>query len=176
MLTYHKLSPIFVLIAVVTLLSAAMTFQEWIRFERGRKLGEYLFLSKFGIAPDKVKVLSYTYKYDRLTHGISIKSVRIKFWAQEKIYKGLVDMENEALYIKEPVLLPVYTDNCIPVWEEVITVHRNGTPSTVEFRDAKEELHGVDYLDDEGILKQFSWKRYKGTEVYWNPVKKVWEP
>jgi len=165
-----------IFIAVGIFFSGSMTVMEWKKSERGRKLGEDLFLSKFGVKPDKVKVLStFTYKYDHLK-GISKNSVRIKFWSQEKVYKGVVDIENKRLYIKEPVLLLMFTGDVIPVWKDVTAVHRNGMPKRVVFNDADERPRGMDYLDEEGTLKKGSWRRYKGREVYWFPEKQVWEP
>ena len=156
---------------------AVMTVLEWAKREKGLKLGEKLFLSKFGVKPDKTKILlAFTYKYDHLHYNISTKSLQIKFWSQGQVYKGIVDIENERLLIKEPVLLTVHTGDVIPVWKDVTKVHRNGKPKAVVFRDDAEQLRGIDYLDEEGILKRGSLRRYKSIEVYWFPEKEVWEP
>jgi hypothetical protein len=133
----------------------------------GRKLGEDLFLSKFGVELDEVKVLStFIHKHNHLKKGISKNSVWIKFWSQKKVYKGIVDIENEMLYIKEPIPLTMHTGELIPVWKDVTAVHRNGLPKKEVFHDADERPRGVVYLDKEGCLKRGSWRRYKGIEVY----------
>lgn len=166
-----------VFVAAGMFFCSAMIVREWIKLEKGRKIGEDLFLSQFGVRPDEVKVLSaFTYKYDRLTHGISTHSVRIKFQSQGKVYKAIVDIENKKLYIKEPVFLPVHTADVIPVWKDVTRIHRNGMAKTVVFYDADERPRGENHLDEEGNLRKGSWRRYKGTEVYWFPKKQVWEP
>ncbi|MGD2249602.1 MAG: hypothetical protein PVF58_14440 [Candidatus Methanofastidiosia archaeon] len=156
---------------------AVLEVWEWRKHEKGQKLGETLFLNKVGAIPDKIKVLSlFTYKYDQVTQGISSHSVRIKFWSQNKVYKGIVDIKKEKLYINEPMMLPVYTGDPVLVWKEVISVYKHTVPKKVEYYDADENLCGIDYLDKEGNLKKGSLRRYKGREVYWFPQKGAWEP
>jgi hypothetical protein len=149
----------------------------WKKIKKGWELGETLFLNEVGAIPDKIEVLSaFTYKYDQITKGISSHSVRIKFWSQERVYKGIIDIKKEKLYIKEPMMLPVYTGDPVLVWKEVISVYKNILPKKVEYYDADENLCGIDHFDKEGNLKKGSLRRYKGREVYWFPQKGAWEP
>ena len=142
-----------VFIAAGIFFCSAMIVREWLKLEKGLKISEDLFLSQFGVKPDEVKALSaFTYKYDRLTHGISAHSVRMKFRSQGEVYKAIVDIENKKLYIKEPVSLPVHTGDVITVWKDVTKIHSNGMPKTVVFYDADERPHGENHLDEEGNL------------------------
>jgi hypothetical protein len=156
---------------------AVLGVLEWRKCKKSWELGETLFLNKCGAIPDKIKILSvFTYKYDQITQGISSHSVRIKFWSQGKVYKGIIDIKKENLYIKEPMLLPMHTGDSVSVWKDITAVHQNTMPKRVEYRDADENLSGLDYLDEEGNLKKGSLRRYNSKEVYWFPEKEVWEP
>jgi hypothetical protein len=81
-------------------------------------MGETLFLKKFGVKADKAEPLPLlpVSTYYRLQEGLSKKSFHIKFRSQGKGYKGILDKEPQELYIQEPVLLPVYGDDLVPVW------------------------------------------------------------
>jgi hypothetical protein len=159
------------------LFTAIFTFFNWYKLEKVCKLSENLFYSKFGIKPDKIKLLSgYIYKFDHLKHGIPTNSVRMKFWSHGTIHKGIVDLENEALHMKKPVLIPVYDDTPIPVWKAVTRLYSNGKSKEIEYYDATENLQSVEYLDKDGTLKNRSWRKYKGVELNWNSKKEIWEP
>ena len=174
---YTQLSYVDVFFTSSLFFCAVLEVLEWRKRKKSWELGEHLFLNKCGAVPDKIKVLSlFTFKYDQVTQGISSHSVQIKFSSQKKVYKGIVDVKKEKLYIKEPMLLPVYTGDSVRVWKDFTAVHHNKMPKRVEYRDADEQLCGIDYLDEKGNLKKGSLRRYNSREVYWFPEKQVWEP
>lgn len=141
------------------------------------QLAERLFLHNFGKEADKTEIiLRRTYTVGPLKQLLSDKIEWVKFWSENKVYKGTLDVKNQALYMDEPVLTPVYADKSEPLWKEISKTYGNGTPKKVEFYDGTEFPHGEEYLDDEGALKSGSWRRYKGNMEYWNPKKHVWEP
>lgn len=167
----------FALLAIAYLVLLIIICYERRTFKENRKLGETLFLREFGVKPDKVEplLLPPVSKY-RLKEGISKKSFYIKFLSQGKVLKGVIDKENQVLYMEEPVLLPVYADDTVSAWKYVVKIHSNGKPKKVVYYDENEQLCGEEYLDENGVLKRASWRRLKGIEVYWNPKKQVWEP
>jgi hypothetical protein len=140
-------------------------------------LSKKLFYSTFGIKPDTLKILSgYIYPYDHVVLGIPKHSVRMKFWWRGMIYKGILDLENEVLRIKEPLLIPVFDDILIPGWKEITKVYANGTLKEIEFYDDAENLQRAEYLDKDGIRKNRSWKKFKGVELHWNSRNEAWVP
>lgn len=144
--------------------------------KKSRKLGEALFLKEFGVEADKAELsVRLVTKYYRLK-GISKKSFHVTFRSQGKVYKGILDREHQILHIQKPVLLPVYTDDAVPVWRYVLKMYKNGEPKKVGYYDENEQLCGEEYLDEKGMLKRKSWRRRKGIEEYWYPAKQVWEP
>jgi hypothetical protein len=172
-LTYEP-SYLSVIIITFSLLAVVTDYYSWTKNKKCTTLGENLFQSKFGITPDKIRILSRIHKYDQLEYGISTNSAWIEFLSQERVYRGIVDMENETLHIEEPILVPVYSDEVLPAWKVVTEVYRNGSPKTVELRGTNRQLYGVYYLDEEGALKRRSWRKYKGVEEYWNPETQRW--
>ena len=147
------------------------------KLEKVKKLAEKLFLLNIGKRADRVElILRPTPTYDRLNQGFSDKTTQVKFWLEDEISKGIVDIKYEVLYMKEPVILPVYAGELIPVWKEVTKMHKNGMPKKVEFYDSTELPHRMDYLDEKGDLKKGSWRRAEGIVEYWNPKAQVWEP
>lgn len=163
--------------AFTALSTAILTFFNWHKQEKVYALSENLFFSKFGMKPDKIKHLSgFIYKFDHVTEGIPTNSVRMKFWLHGTIYKGIVDLDNELLHIKEPVFIPVHDETLIPLWKEVTKLHSNGKPKVIEYHDTSENLQCVEYLDDAGAHKNRSWRKYKGMELAWNSRKGIWEP
>lgn len=141
------------------------------------RLAEELFLHHFGKKADKTEIiLRHTYRVGPLKRLLSDKTEWAKFWSQNKVYKGTVDVENQVLYIEEPEFVPVYADESVPLWKEVTRVYSNGMPKKVEFYDDTEFPHREEYLDKSGALKSGSWRRLKGSMEYWNPKKQIWEP
>lgn len=160
-----------------SLFSAITIFYMWYKNEQALRLSENLFYWKYGIKPEKMKILTgYIYTYDHLVYGIPKNAIRMKFWWQNTIYKGIVDLENEKLHIKEPLYIPVYDDIPIPVWKEVTKVYTTGIPKEIQFLDAHETLHSVEYFTDDGIRTQLSWKKVRGVELVWNQKEKKWRP
>lgn len=76
----------------------------------------------------------------------SINYVRT-IWLNGKALKGIVDIDNEILYMKPLVWMPVYTEDLMAVWRNTPEMHRNGMPKKVEFRDSSEIPQRIDYLD-----------------------------
>lgn len=146
------------------------------RMKACKELGETLFLSQYGVNPEKCIVLSLKLStYDLQNLGISKKSAYIKFLSRGKTYKGIIDLQNKALYMQEPVYLPVFEGNLLPLWRRVTKIHTNGNPKKIEFYDDTETPHRFDCLDDRGELVEGSWRRQKGIEEHWNPKKRTWE-
>ena len=140
-------------------------------------MAEELFLLSYGKLPSKAELMMRpTSAYDQLIRGLSSKTAQVKFWVKDEICKGIVDVEKRVLYMKEPIMMPVYPNESIRVWREVTEMHENGMPKKVEFYDKFEIPHRMDYLDDKGILKKGSWRRVEGTVKYWNPKAQMWEP
>jgi hypothetical protein len=157
-----------------SLLAIITNCYSWNKAEKCTTLAEDLFQSEFGMKPDKMKIVSRIHKYDQLEYGISTNSAWIEFLSRGTVYRGIVDMENEILHIEEPVLLPVCSDEVLPAWKVVTGVYRKGSPKTVELHGTNQQLYGVYYLDEEGAFKRRSWRKYKGTEEYWNPENQRW--
>lgn len=165
-----------IFIILVGLLNCAWVFYSVILVEKYYQLGERLFIQRFGVKPDKSEMIQRRLsKVDRSEAGASSKAAWMKFWREGEVYKGIVDLQNEVLYMKSPILLPVYAGVSMPVWKETTEVYRDGTPKKVEFYDSKELPHREDYLDKRGNLTKDSWRRREGVEEYWNPKKQIWE-
>jgi hypothetical protein len=138
---------------------------------------ETLFLENFGEKADKVEVIGRSMsKHDSLLHGIFDGSAQVKFWFKGEVHKGIVDTKKRFLYMKEPILMPIYAGEVVPVWKDVTQMHGNRMPKKVEFYDSTELLHRVDILDEKGTLLNGSWRRREDIVEYWNPKKQVWEP
>jgi hypothetical protein len=145
--------------------------------EKCRRVGEPLFTQQFGAKPDRVECIQTPPgKYDCLEFGITGRALQIGFWLNGKALKGIIDIDNEVLYMKPLVWMPVYTEDLTAAWRNTPEMHRNGMPKKVEFRDGNEIPQRVDYLDQKGSLAKGTWRRYKGCEQYWNPEKETWEP
>jgi hypothetical protein len=158
------------------LLNCTWVFYSVKLVEKYYQLGERLFIQQFGVKPDKSEMIQRRLsKVDRLEAGASSKAAWMKFWLEKEVYKGIVDLQKEILYMKSPILLPVYAGVSMPVWKETAGVHRNGMPKKVGFYDSKELPHREDYLDKRGNLTKDSWRRLEGVEEYWNPKKQVYE-
>ena len=173
----HRSSYIFFGVLAAGIVSYLLEQKSRKELESSRTLGETLFSAQCGIKADKTELIYRSVsEYDRLQYGVSGKGVQVKFWSQGKVYKGIIDTENQTLHMKEPVLFPVYAGDPIPLWKETVNIYGNGMPKKVEFYDSTEFLHRVDYLDEKGVLTKGSWRRLKDIEAYWNPKKEVWEP
>jgi hypothetical protein len=169
-----------VYLSLVSLIAGAVNFYiNWKakkNIEEGKKKAENLFYVTTGKKADRSEtIIRPTPRYDCLNQGITGETFQVKFWAEHKAYKGIMDMTNSALYMREPELLPVYKGESTTVWKEVATMHKNGMPKKVVFYDNKELPHRTDYLDEKGTLKKGSWRRREGIEEYWNPKTHVWE-
>ncbi|MBU6996175.1 MAG: hypothetical protein HXS41_00805 [Theionarchaea archaeon] len=146
-------------------------------FEKCHRIGESLFTQQFGTKPDRVEYIQTPPgKYDCLEVGITGRGLQIGFWLNGKALKGIVDIDEKILYMKPLIWMPVYTHDLMAVWRNTPEMHGNGMPKKVEFRDSNEVLQRIDYLDQKGILKRGTWRRYKGIEQYWNPGNETWEP
>lgn len=173
----HGFSYIFFGVLAVGIVSILLERKSRKELESFRTLGETLFSAQYGIKADKTELIYRSVsEYDRLQYGVSGRGVQVKFWSQRKVYKGVIDTENQTLYMREPVLFPVYAGDPIPLWKETSNMHGNGMPKKVEFYDSTEFLHRVDYLDEKGVLTKGSWRRLKDAVAYWNPKKQIWEP
>lgn len=147
-------------------------------YERSRlKKVINLLLTNTGMSVDSIEVIPRTPTvYDLHTHSIFGNAVPVKIWSQKKAYKGLFDTDNNIMHWRERILFPLYSDDVKPLWKEVTRTYEDGTPKQVEFRDSFEVLHGVDYLDQEGVRTERSWRRHFNVVERWNPKRKAWEP
>lgn len=145
--------------------------------EKHTLLAEDLFFRNFGKRADKTEIiLRHTFPSDSLKEVVSDKTEWVKFWSDNQVLKGRVDVINQVLYIEEPELTPVYTEGSVPLWKEVTSLYSNGMPRKVEFYDDTEFPHREEYFDKNGALKKGSWRRCKGSMEYWDPKKEAWEP
>jgi len=168
---------LFVCYLVTGAVNVYMNYAEVKEIDKHTKLAEDLFIRNFGKKADKVEpILRKTCRYGPLAQILSDKTLRVKFWSENTVSKGTVDVKSEVLYLEEPELMPVYADESIPLWKEVSKIYSGGMPKKVEFYDENELVHGQEYLDKNGALKEGSWRRYKGTEEYWDPKKQKWKP
>lgn len=170
---FYVISLIFLFILI--LMNSFLSYKSEKETKKCHEIAEKAVLSKFGSQVTVEFLARPTSNYDKVLHGITGTPIPVKFRCGPDIYKGIVDAADGSLYIKEPVLLPVYSEELIPVWKDVTNVHKNGLPKRVEFYDSDELLHRVDCLDERGNLVKESWRRNKGTVEYWNQKKQVWE-
>ena len=171
---YGKKFYILSLVLILGLLNTYLSIKSDRETKKYLEIAEKAVQSKFG-SQVTVECLVRPANHDKIIYGITGTPIPVKFRYGSDVYKGIVDAANESLYIKEPVLLPVYSEELIPVWKDVTNVHKNGLPKKVEFYDSGELLHRVDYLDERGNLVKESWRRNKGTVEYWDQKKQVWE-
>lgn len=140
------------------------------------RLAEESFYTAFGINPDKVEfIFRPPTRHELEEIGIS-EAVQIKTWSEGKASKFFLDIEKRLLQARTPILFPVYSEDVIPLWKEVIRTHKQGNPKHLEYYDDNEILQKVDYLSENGSLLKGSWRRHRSAEEYWNTKKKVWEP
>lgn len=173
---YLRIMYLSVFMILLGLLYWAGVFYTVMLADKYYQVGEKLFTQRFGVKPDKTEMTSRRLsRYDQLEEGTSGKAVWMKFWLKGEFYKGIVDIQNEALYMKTPTALPAYPGVLIPVWKETVETYRSRTPKRVEYRDRKDLPHRVDYLDRKGNLTGDSWRRREGAEEYWNPKKRIYE-
>lgn len=102
--------------------------------------------------------------------------VRVKIWVKAEVIKGFFDVKTNKFVDEEPVLFPVYTKFCEKAWRYVGSIHKDGTPKKVEFRNKYEGLVGVDVYNEIGLKTEESWRLHKSVYEKWNPVKREWEP
>jgi hypothetical protein len=141
------------------------------------ELGRNLFFSRFGVQPDNVEYLNNKpLEYDRLAFGLYGSVFQLKFFLKGKELRGIINREEQGLYMREPVYMPVYTTESIPVWKEIIEMYGTGIPKKIEYYDDTRALIGVDFLYENGMLKKKSWRRHEGILKRWNMENREWIP
>jgi len=141
------------------------------------ELGRNLFFSRFGVQPDNVEYLSKKPpEYDRLAFGLYGSVFQLKFFLKGKELRGIINREDQGLYMRDPVYMPVYTTELIPVWKEITQMYGTGIPRKIEYYDDTWALIGVDFLYGNGMLMKKSWKRHEGILKRWNMENREWIP
>jgi hypothetical protein len=165
---------------IIFIASVAVIFYNvyiWKESSTNNKLGRDLFFNLFGVYPDRVeyggKSLS---QHDRLTLGIYGPASRLRFYLKGKVFQGFVNKEELKLYMQEPIHIPVYDTTPIPVWKEPKKWYDTGNPKKIEYYDDMRTPVRIDYLSETGMLKNTSWRMYKGTRETWNMKKHEWIP
>lgn len=144
---------------------------------RQKKLIEQLFKMNTGKNSDKIELIHRKpTEYDLHHYLIYGDALPVKIWSRNEVYKGLFDTQNKILHIREEVMVPLYSEDMSALWKEVTKTHVNGSIKEVEFRDAHEVLHGVDFFDEKGSKTEKSWRRHLDQVEHWNSTKKTWEP
>lgn len=101
----------------------------WNTIDAFRTVGEQQFSTKFGVNPDNVEYMKESPPWHQLQKlGIYGPVYQFRFFVKGKEYRGIVSKNEKILYMKDPLYLPVYNNNPIPVWKEVKKVYRSGNP------------------------------------------------
>lgn len=149
----------------------------WENINKICELGRSLFFSRFGIQPDNVEYLTKrSLQFDRMIFGLLGPTCELRFFLKGKELRGILNREEETLSMNDPVYMPVYTSELIPVWKEITKRYDSDLPKKVEYYDDMRALIGVDLLDANGTLMKKSWRREEGVLKQWNTEDEGWVP
>ncbi|MBU7031780.1 MAG: hypothetical protein HXS53_04555 [Theionarchaea archaeon] len=149
----------------------------WENINKICELGRSLFFSRFGVQPDNVEYLfKRPLKFCRMTFGLLGPTCELRFFLKGKELRGVLNREEETLHMNDPIHMPVYTSESIPVWKEITKMYDSGIPKKIEYYDDMRALIGVDFLDANGTLMKKSWRREEGVLKRWDMETEEWVP
>ncbi|MBU7042390.1 MAG: hypothetical protein HXS47_02270 [Theionarchaea archaeon] len=166
---------IVVLYILFVFIAILYRLHQWNTIDTFRTVGEQQFSTKFGVTPDNVEYMKESPPRHQLEKlGICGPVYQFRFFVKGKEYRGIVSKEEKILYIKDPIYLPVYDNDPIPVWKEVTKVYRSGIPKKIEYYDDMRALVRVDFFYEHGERKNNSWRRHRGILERWDAKTRQW--